>query len=986
MTAPRVYTIDADAPFLDALAEGLLAEGRDDLADQLLLLPSRRACLALRDAFLERSGGEPLLLPRLRPVGDLDAEELLLDPELELDLPPAIPAIRRRLLLTRLVLARRDPRDGREVPHEQAIRLAGELAAFLDELHDEGVPLERLDGLVPDELAHHWQLTAAFLGILREAWPSLLGAEGRIDPAARRARLLEAAARRWPVRPPARLVTAAGIGGSLPAVARLLAAVARLPGGRVVLPGLDRAMPDADWQALGPSHPQWSLRRLLRVMAVERTAVAPWPYAAWRRAARRALWRAVMRPADGGEPLDPAAVPPEALDGLAVVTAPDLASEAVQIALRLRAALETPGRRAALVTADRNLARRVAAELARWRIRVDDSAGVPLDQSPPGSFLLLTAHVVIDGGAPATLLSALKHPLAAGGMEQGAFRRHVRALERALLRGPRPAGGLAGLLALLRGRDPEERWPAPIAPDQLAAWLERLIEAAASLQRLADAGTAPLANLLQAHVAFAEALAADASGEPRELWAEAAGVVAQRVIAEFGSAADALPAVPVTAYPALLAVVMGQHAVRPRAPAHPRLAILGQLESRLVQAELVIVGGLNEGVWPRSADAGPWLNRAMREQLGLPPVEQLVGTAAHDLVALGSAPEVVLSRARKDEAGAPTIVSRWLARLEATLRAVGLSLPDPGPWQAWAQRLDEPRDGGWPVPIDPPAPRPPLAMRPREVWATDVERLMRSPYDFYARTILGLRPLEPIDAQPGGAERGQVLHAILAEFARNCDQGWPADPLGLLREIGRRHFAPLEHRPEVWAFWWPRFLTVAEWIVPVEQARRAEAARILGELQGATTFTTPAGEFLLRARADRIEARADGTAVIVDHKTGRPPKPADVLSGRAPQLPIEGLIVEAGGFSGLGPLHPLALEYFALRGGEPAGEIREAAKVPLEELLERAREGLTRLLAHFADPAIPYVAIPRPAAARYQGDYDHLARVAEWRGAERPRP
>jgi ATP-dependent helicase/nuclease subunit B len=984
VTAPRVYTIDADAPFLDTLAEGLLAEGRESLPDQLLLLPSRRARLALRDAFLARTDRAPLLLPRLRPIGDLDAEELLLDPELELELPPAIPPIRRRLLLTRLILARRDPRDGREIPHEQAIRLAGELARFLDELHDEGVPLDRLDDLVPDELAHHWQLTAGFLGILREAWPSLLTAEGRIDPAERRARLLDAAARRWPSRPPAARVTAAGIAGSLPAVARLLAVVARLPGGRVILPGLDRELPDADWQALGPTHPQWSLRRLLRVMEVERSEVAPWPHATGGRSARRTLWRAVMRPA-GGEPLDHAALPQEALDGLAIVSAPDLASEATQIALRLRAALGTPGRRAALVTADRNLARRVAAELARWNIRVDDSAGVPLDQSPPGSFLLLTAHLVIDGAAPAKLLSALKHPLAAGGMEQGAFRRHVRALERALLRGPRPSGGLASLLALLRERESGERWPAPIDADALGVWLERLISAAAPLQALVDAGTASLADLLAAHIAFAERLAADAKGDPHELWAEAAGIVAQRVVAELRSAADALTGVPVTAYPALLAVVMGQHAVRPRAPAHPRLAILGQLESRLAQADLVIVGGLNEGVWPRSADAGPWLNRAMREQLGLPPVEQLVGVAAHDLVALGSAPEVVLSRARRDEAGAPTIVSRWLARLEATLRAAGLSVPDPGPWRAWAQRLDEPRGAPWPVPASPPAPRPPASMRPREVWATDVGLLMRSPYDFYARTILRLRPLEPIDAQPGGAERGQVLHAILAEFARECDQGWPEDPLGLLREIGRRHFAPLAHRPEIWAFWWPRFLAIAEWIVPEEKRRRDTAARILGELSGSTTVPTPAGEFLLRARADRIEARADGGAVIIDHKTGSLPERREVLSGRAPQLPLEGLIAEAGGFAALGPLHPLALEYFALKGGEPAGEVREAAKVPVEELLERAREGLTRLLAHFADPATPYIALPRPAAARFPGDYDHLARVAEWRGAERAR-
>jgi ATP-dependent helicase/nuclease subunit B len=983
MMAPRVCTIDPDLPFLQTLAAGLLADPTP-LADHLVLLPSRRACLGLRDEFLELADGRPLLLPRMQPVGDLEADELLLDPEVELDLPSALSPIRRRLMLTRAIVARRNPRDGREIPHEQAVRLAGELAAFLDELADEGVPLEKLEQLVPDELARHWQLTLEFMNVLRVVWPALLEVEEAIDPAGRRARLLQAAAGRWPERPPAPRVTAAGITGSLPAVARLLAVVARLPGGCVVLPGLDREMPDADWRALGASHPQWSLRRLLDIMQVERAAVRPWHQEGTRRS-RRLLWREAMRPATGGESLqDRPVLSADVLDGLTTVTAPDLAAEATEIALRLRQAIVTPGRRAALVTADRNLARRVVAELTRWEIRADDSAGVPLDQSPPGSFLLLTAHMILDGSSPATLLSALKHPLASGGVEQGEFRRYVRALERALLRGPRPAGGLAGLIGLLQTRDPDEPWRVPVRADDLTRWLERLKAAAAPFQALVQVGTAPLGELLRAHLAFAEALAADGRGDPAELWAQAAGIVAQRVVGELVQAADTMPEVPVSAYPALLAVIMGQHAVRPTAPAHPRIAILGQFESRLLHADLVIIGGLNEGVWPRNPDAGPWLNRAMRERLGLPPVEQLVGTAAHDLVSLACARSIVLTRARKNETGAPTIPSRWLARLEATLRASGLVPPVEPPWQAWAAMLDEPQSTRWPVPASRPEPRPPAAMRPRVLWATDLEKLMRDPYSFYAKTILQLRPLEPIDAAPGGAERGQVLHAILAEFVRHCDGGWPPDPLGALKRIGQRHFAPLDHRPEVWAFWWPRFLAVAEWMVQTEQQRRTRAARILGEVQGEAVFPTEAGPFTLRARADRIEALPGGQVTIVDHKTGTPPDKRDVATGRAPQLLVEALIAKAGGFAELGAMDPAALEYFALRGGTPAGEVREAANLPVPDLMARAGEGLARLLSFFADPATPYIAMPRPAVSRYPGDYDHLARAAEWRGGEGP--
>ena len=978
--SPAVYDIPADRPFLDCLAAGLLAED-DDLADQLVLLPSRRACLALRDSFLRLRGGRALLLPRLQPIGDLEADEILTDPQLEVEVPPAVGETRRLLLLTRLVVARPDPHDGRTIAHEQAIRLAAELAAFLDELANEGVALDGLDTLVADDHAGHWQDTLRFLAILRGAWPALLASEGMLDRAERRARILAAAAERWPRHPPAPRVTAAGITGSMPAIARLLAVVAALPGGRVVLPGLGREMGEADWQALGPTHPQWVLRRLLATIGVERAAVATWPAAAAgpERSMRRALWREVMRPAAGGERAT-ARLADEAVAGLAILIAPDLANEALQIALRLRHALETPERHVALVTADRNLARRVAAELARWGVQADDSAGVPLDQSPPGSFLLLTAHLIIGGAAPATLLAALKHPLASGGMAQGEFRRHVRALERAALRGPRPAHWLEGLLDLLRSED--ALGPSPVPHGDLAQWLARIVAAAAPFRALAAGAAAPLAELLRAHLQFAEALAADVAGDPGQLWAQAAGILARQVVAELGEAADALGEVPTSAYPALLAVVLGRHAVRPSHPGHPRVAILGPFESRLVQADLVVVGGLNEGVWPRRVDAGPWLNRAMRHQLGLPPVEQALGAAAHDLVALGCAPEVVLSRARKDELGAPTTPSRWLARLDATLRAAGLAPPSDPVWRAWAVALDEPRTAIWPVPVRPPAPTPPAALRPRELWATDIETLMRDPYSFYARRILRLRRLEPIDAPPEAAERGQILHAVLAEFVRRCDTGWPADPLAELRAIGQRCFAPLRHRPDVWALWWPRFLAIAEWLVEIEQERRRDARRVLGEVVGEASFPTPAGPFRLKARADRVEQWRDGSVAIVDYKTGAVPKRAEVASGRAPQLPIEGLIAAAGGFTAIGAAAPAALQYFALAGrGREPGSIQDAATLDPQELLERTRVGLARLLAHFADPATPFIALPRPAAARHEGDYDHLARVAEWRGS-----
>ncbi|MDW8370930.1 MAG: double-strand break repair protein AddB, partial [Geminicoccaceae bacterium] len=612
-----VATIAAGAPFLDVLAARLLDEGEDRLADTLLLLPSRRACLAAREAFLRVAEGRTLLLPRLLPIGEPDEAELLLDPELELELPPVLPPLRRRLLLTRLLLAR----DG--TSHEQAIRMAGELEALLDELQNEGVALDRLDGLVPEDFAEHWQRTLRFLGILREAWPRLLALAGKLEPAERRRRLLEALAQRWTQRPPDRPVVAAGVTGTIPAVARLLGVIAGLPRGLVVLPGLDRGLAPAERADLGPAHPQWPLLRLL-----DRLAVAPEdvvelaPGEEGRLAARAALWRRVMRtpPRDRAAALaEEPPLPAAALDGFELVEAPDLGTEATALAIRLREALETPGRRAVLVTADRHLARRVAAELRRWAIEVDDSAGTPLDQTPPGTFLLLTARVLLDEAPPVPLLAALQHPLAQGGLGRREFRRRVRALERALLRGPRIAGGLPGLLAALREL-PEQGWAVPVPKPELAAWLEELVEAAAPARALALAGAVEPVAILDAHLRFAEWLARDEQGHPRELWAEEAGEAAAAFLAELREALPELGPLPASAWTPLLAVLMASRAVRRRAPGHPRLAVLGPLESRLVAADLVCLGGLVEGAWPGPLASGPWLNRKMRAALGLPPL------------------------------------------------------------------------------------------------------------------------------------------------------------------------------------------------------------------------------------------------------------------------------------------------------------------------------------------------------------------------------
>ena len=659
--------------------------------------------------------------------------------------------------------------------------------------------------------------------------------------------------------------------------------------------------------------------------------------------------------------------------GLHVAECGGHADEAMLVALKLRAVLEEPGRRAALVTPDRQLARRVAAELRRWQIEVDDSGGVPLDQTPPGSFILLAAHAILGDGGPVALLAALKHPLARGGLPAGGLRRLARLLDRLVLRGARPEQGIQSLrkavAALSRDR----------AAD-LDDWLERLAAAADPLCAAAKSkGCFPA--LIEAHLAFVEWLASDETGDSSALWARESGEAARDFFARLLEAASGEDAPASSAYPAVLAVLMGAEAVRPRGQGHERLMILGQLEARLVETDTVVIAGLNEGTWPSGGEPGPWLNRNLRRALGLPPVELSIGIAAHDLLMAAAAPEVLLTRARKDPAGSPTVASRWLQRLDAVTRSVGLRRAldlDPA-WHDWQARLDAPT--GPITPCPPPAPCPPATARPRELWVTDIEGLMRDPYSVYARRILCLRELEPLDADPGVSDYGQLIHDVLHHFVQLYPMDLPDEPEEELIAIGLEAFDRHATRPEVQTLWRPRFRLVARWFIEQERERRQRVERILVETTGELAVD-PAGRFTIRARADRLEIGPGGGIGIGDYKTGTVPSASDIERGLSPQLPLEAAIALGGGFGGAGKAEQIdEIAYWPVKASLTPPKI--AVRGDGEKLaaqIELALDGVRRLFAHFDDPTAPYFSVPRPEIAPAYSSYEHLARIKEWRG------
>ena len=950
---PAVFTIPSHRSFADALAAGLIQRFGGDplgLARGRILLPNNRAVRTLTEAFVRESGAG-LLLPRLIPLGDPELDDRIggaLEPADGEPIPPAIEPLERSLTLASIV--------GRGLDSSaEAVRLASDLARALDAMEIEEIDPRRLRDAVDraDGVAEHWQRSLARLQEIVDRWPGILADRGAIDLAERRNRVLRRIAERWESYPPSGFTVAAGITTAAPAVSALVARIARMPGGMVVLPGLWLAnlMPDSEWEALGPdehgksepTHPQYHLKLLLDRIGVAREEVRPWRFlgrAPSPPARSRAIANAMAAPAFSHkwETLRPAE---RRLGGIRVVELPDSAAEAQAIALALREALETPGKTAALVTPDRQLAKRVSALLARWGIEADDSAGTLLSQTAPGTLLLGIASAAAEELGPVALLALAKHPLVGGeGDERLAWLDDVRAID-LKLRGPRPPAGLAGLDSMLESRE-WQRVRQRIAP------IDGLLQQPLSLPRF-----------IEGLAATAQALAGDAA------WRGPAGRMAAELLGELESAAAAAQVV-VTAEDAvpLLAQLLDQRAVRPPYGGHPRIFIWGLLEARLQRADLVVLGGLNEGAWPALPAPDPWLPPKVRANLGMPTLDSRIGLAAHDFASALGAPEVLITRAKRD-GRSPTVASRFLLRLDA----ISGRLPRDTRLERLTRALDDP---GPPQPVGQPRPSPPAEQRPDRISVTAVDRLKADPFAFYAQAILKLRSIDPVDADFSARWKGEEVHKVFELWLKDdhCDPD-------RLRARAERLLQGEAVHPMVRALWAPRLLEAIDWIAGVERENQAEGRRpIAAEADGEAAL---AG-VTVYGRADRIDRLPDGGLAIIDYKTGQPPSQKAVNEGFALQLGLLGLIGRAGGFEGVSG-DPEAFEYWSLARyrGKFGRLMRPDKDMEPGEFLVHAGRNFAQVAGDYLAGSKPFTAKLNPAYAPY-GDFDQVMRLEEWYG------
>jgi ATP-dependent helicase/nuclease subunit B len=999
-----LFTIAPDTPFLSTLAARILdgtllpdwpQSGPFWLTDVTILLPTRRAELALAEEFVRRGAG---LLPDIRAIGDEDETEQLFLPPIDAPAPlPEASSLERRLTLARLIdaWARRTSGEGgfASPPNAAEIfRLADSLGSLIDDLTIERRSPGDLRTIAPENLAANWQQALSFLDIALSTWPQVLTEHGKADRAALRNERLVRQAEMAPLVYGDRPVIAAGSTGSVPATADLLKAIARLPRGALVLPGLDTGLSAADLAVLADplqaphAHPQYGLVKLLGHLGALPDAATELGAAGARvRLLRRSLALADATAGWVGDRARLAADLPAGLAGISLLAANGEDIEARAIAIAAREGLGKGGT-VGIISPDRNLARRIAAELRRYHIEVDDSAGTPLFQSAAGRFLRSVLAVAVDRFAPVPLMALLRHRSTSLGLGRAAVSRAADLVELGLLRGQRPAPGLAGLRqALADNFGGATRRPAPKLFEADAAAVGALLDAL-------EAALRPLCQLLEAPRVDAAALAAALAATLAAVIATPEeGTAALPGLAEVGdwlaaiaATGDGGPGFAPFGLDAVLAALMTGAEVRTVRFGRTDIAIWGRLEARLQSPDLMILAGLNEDLWPEPADPGPWLSRGMRLAAGLEPPERRQGQAAHDFEMAAGNPELILAWSNR-RGSSPALPSPLLQRLEAFIgEAHAKALRAKGErWLELARRIDVAPST---APATRPSPRPPAAARPRRLSVTEIETLFRSPYDIYARHVLDLAALDPLGEEPGARDRGTIIHDIFGTFVRReLDTAAPG-ALGQLKRMAVDAFAGLESIGERRDIWLRRFDRAAELFLAFEREREPRVLKRHAEIDGEWQFPLLGG-FLLRGRADRIDEMRDGGLEIIDFKTGGVPMPAAMKDFLAPQLPLEAFMAGEGGFPEVPRGKASALTYIKIGLGPEAFVLKPYA-LRDGETMESTAEGMSRRLQAQVDALLLSDRLPMAAQVlpdslkRFRGAYDHLARLEEWAVAE----
>ncbi len=586
---------------------------------------------------------------------------------------------------------------------------------------------------------------------------------------------------------------------------------------------------------------------------------------------------------------------------LTVHEAADAESEARAIDLQVRRWLIQGYRDIGIVTNDRKLARRVRALLERANVGLQDAGGWALSTTSAATALVRWLECLEQQFAYQPLLDLLKSPFLHLGLGRTELDRLVPPFEQAVVRGRNIASGLDNYrFGLDRVKaDLQQHFGVEIVGG-IAQLLDRLENVSVSLTALRHGRPQPVVKYLEAlqeslaHLGLATGFESDEAG--RELLAV---LDEMRVAATNGGLRLSW-----SEFHQWLRRNMEQRRFRP--PMKGRgVELMGLAESRLYRYDALIIAGATREHLPGQIGVPPYFNDNVRIELGLPSLARRYALLFQDFRRLLEAAAHVVISLRSEHEGERLVPSPWVERLRAFHElAYHEALNDPElEWLAQqADTVIVSHDAPLPQPAQQPAATLPPAMVPSLITATDHQRLMDCPYQFYCACGLKLAPEKDVREDIEKADFGSHVHRILEAFHTGVS-GLPGPwrkPLSdatrleaetLLREISQAVFASDLGRRFLargWLYRWEECIpSYLEWEQKHSDRWQIQAT----ELKKQREYREGDVRVTLAGRIDRLDRGAEGYR-IVDYKTGAVPSHQEVLQGEKIQLPFYALLLE----------------------------------------------------------------------------------------------
>lgn len=983
----NVFNISPIYPFLDVLADFVLQSAKKNslnIADDIILLPTRRACRALKDVFSKFSNGFSLL-PKILPLGDVDEDGFaFIDYQNDnldfLDLPPAIPEVERNLILSFLI-KKKSP----SLNDQQAFSLALDLAHLMDVVEMEMLDFSNLSNIVPDNLSLYWQETLQFLQIITEWYPKILKERGYLNPVDRKIKLIYKQVDVWQNYHKKGRIFACGSTASLVPISYMINAISNMDYGYVILPHLDRVLSDQDFYNVGQNHPQYGIKNLLLKMQVKRQNVRdliPSFYVDTAPKDRETLASFIMLNSSLENTWhNMPDLSSDVLQGFSNLILNNESNEALAISFIIRKMI-AENKKTLLITPDRKIAKSVASELKRWNISVDDSAGIGASEIDTGNYFILIINAIVDNFSPFSLLALLKHRFSHLSFDKQSLDSLVDDIEIHLLRGNFGLDNIDSIIAKAEELSFSNHDVNFYPILQLLYSIKRIVSPFLSLFDNSS-HSASLYDILFEHLKLLEIFVQNNSKNPDfvlntlydgDLNSQLSSALKNLLNDLLSLKDDAISKMSLASYKTFISNFLFNLKLRPSIPSHPLVAIMNSIEARLLDADTFILAGLNENTFPSITTDDPWLSRPMKADFKLPLPERKIGLSSHDFVEFFCKKNVISTRALKTD-GINTIESRWLQKLDAIINIKNLPFDNSlsSSILSWIKYFDLP-----PLPssrIKRPMPKPPLYARPKELWATSIEKLYRDPYIIFASKILSLKKLDDINSDTLPADFGNIVHATLEEFKKKN-----LSSIEELKQIFIRNLLPFKNI-DIIDFWFKRFELISQQFISYEKRFSPLIKHTFTEIVGALKIND---YFTLKAKADRIDILNDSSSVIIDYKTGYAPSKKEVYSGYAPQLLLEALILNNNGFPDI-PFKTKTSSLTYLQFSSKDNKFFINFDEDIDLLVKKTFETLSLIIEKFNNPDTPYISRPNPntvgATIENYSEFSHLARVKEWQDA-----